>query len=182
MKKFLSHILIGTGLFCLIVASYLVYLRNFSNPLAFKSAPKPINVKHQYLISTITIPSIRKELPIIPAKITNNKWETTEKGVSLLSSTPTPGEMGNSVMYGHNWKTILGDLYKVKPGEEIIVTLKTGEKRRFIVENTAVIDPSQTYIIENTKDTRLTLYTCTGFLDNKRFVVVAKPKVLSQAR
>jgi sortase (surface protein transpeptidase) len=53
--------------------------------------------------------------------------------------------------------------------------MNDGVKKEFKVEYTATVDPSQTYIIDNTKDTRITLYTCTGFLDSKRFVVVAFP-------
>lgn len=78
-------------------------------------------------------------------------------------------------MYGHNWTSILGNLPKVKTGDVITVTMHDGKKKDFRIEYTAVVTPDQDYIIDNTNDVRLTLYTCTGFLDSKRFVVVAKP-------
>ena len=97
--------------------------------------------------------------------------------MSYLATSPLPGHKGNSILYGHNWKSLLLDLPKVKPGQSVFITNHNGTKQRFIVEYTAVVDPSQTYIIDATNDTRITLYTCTGFLDSKRFVVVAKPLI-----
>ncbi len=134
-----------------------------------------MHIRGDHLPYSLEIPSIHANLPIIPALIQGKTWETTTKGVSYLKTTPIPGEKGNSVIYGHNWKTILGDLTQVKPGQKIIITMNDGVKKEFKVEYTATVDPSQTYIIDNTKDTRITLYTCTGFLDSKRFVVVAFP-------
>ena len=78
-------------------------------------------------------------------------------------------------MYGHNWKSLLYDLPSVKPGQKLYVTMQNGSKQAFEVEYTATVEPSDTYVIDKTDDTRLTIYTCTGFLDSKRFVVVAKP-------
>ncbi len=80
-------------------------------------------------------------------------------------------------MYGHNWKSLLHGLPMVKPGQKVFVTMQNGSKIAFEVEYTATVDPADTYIIDKTSDTRLTIYTCSGFLDSKRFVVVAKPLI-----
>lgn len=177
MKKFLSGILVVIGISFFIISSYLFYIRNFSNKLSFESNPSNVRTDSNHSLSRIEIPAINKDLPIIAASINGTKWETTQKGVSYLSSTPKPGDKGNSIMYAHNWNTLLGELNKVKPNDEIIVSFNNGEIKKFVVENTAVVDPSQTDVIKNTNDTRLTLYTCTGFLDSKRLVVVAKPEI-----
>ncbi len=113
------------------------------------------------------------DLEIIPSKITNNTWEATSQGVSHLSSSPIPGEKGNSILYGHNWTNLLGNLTKIKPGAEINIILKNREKKIFIVEYVSIVGPNDTQILADTDDTRITLYTCTGFLDAKRFVVTA---------
>lgn len=177
MKKALSTFFLLIGLTLLVSASYLFYLRFSSHPLSFEGQPQKVRMGNDKSPKSIIIPSISLNLAIIPATVTGSNWETTSKGISYLSTSPMPGEKGNSVMYGHNWLSILGNLSKVKPGQKIIVVMHNGLKKEFIVEYTAVVDPSQTYIIDNTPDTRLTLYTCTGFLDLKRFVVVAKPTV-----
>ena len=175
MHSLFSKLFLILGLIFLVFAGFLLYQRNFSNPLTFKSTPQVVQSTGDHLPHLLEIPSIHANLPIFPALIQGKTWETTTKGVSYLKTTPIPGEKGNSVIYGHNWKTILGDLTQVKPGQKIIITMNDGVKKEFKVEYTATVDPSQTYIIDNTKDTRITLYTCTGFLDSKRFVVVAFP-------
>lgn len=85
-----------------------------------------------------------------------------------------PGEPGNSILYGHNWTSLFGNLPKTKPGERVDIGFSDGSMQQFIVEYTSIVSPDEIEIIEQTEDTRITLYTCTGFLDSKRFVVVAK--------
>lgn len=175
MQRFLSKLFLTVGAGFFVFFGYLFYERNFSNPLTFKAKPQMINYKGGQFPKTIQIPSINATLPIVSATIHGKTWETTNKGVSYLKSTPPPGSVGNSVIYGHNWKSLLGNLHQVKPGQKIVITMNDGVKKEFKVEYTATVDPSQTYIIDNTKDSRITIYTCTGFLDSKRFVVVAFP-------
>ncbi|OGM69990.1 hypothetical protein A2975_05285 [Candidatus Woesebacteria bacterium RIFCSPLOWO2_01_FULL_44_14] len=43
------------------------------------------------------------------------------------------------------------------------------------VEEINEVYPNQTQVIAPTTDERLTLYTCSGFADTKRLIVVAKP-------
>ncbi len=121
----------------------------------------------------ISIPSIELKLPVIPAAINGTTWETTTKGVSYLTSSAAPGEAGNTIMYGHNWPNLLGKLTEVKPGQEIIVKLKDGKTIRYTVQFTTEVSVLQSDILAPTSDKRLTIYTCTGFWDEKRYVVVA---------
>lgn len=175
MKKLVSKVLIFLGLICVLLSGYLFYLRFSPNPLTFEKVPKEIIKAGNQTPKTLEIPSINVDLPIFPSKIKGKTWQTTTIGVSYLATTPIPGNKGNSVIYGHNWTSLLGSLPKVTPGQDVFITMQNGERRRFKVEYTAIVSPSQTYIIDNTPDTRITIYTCTGFLDSKRFVVVAKP-------
>ena len=121
----------------------------------------------------IVIRDLNIYLPIYPAEIKNNSWESTTEGVSYLSSSPLPGNTGNSIIYGHNWESLLGRLTKIKPGQEIQILYADKTAKTFVVEYTQVTTSDQTHILSQTKDKRLTIYTCTGFLDFKRFVAVA---------
>lgn len=163
------------GILCITFGFYLVYLRYSPKSLAFENTTLNTQSSHATLPYIIKIPSISVALPIVPSKIENNKWETTSHGVSFLTQSSKPGNPGNSVYYGHNWGSILGDLTKVKTGDTIEITMSTGKTHTYEVEYTATVDPTQTSVVSDTGDTRLTIYTCTGFLDTKRFVVVAKP-------
>jgi len=90
-----------------------------------------------------------------------------------LLDSPIPGRIGNSIFYGHNWTSLLGNLVNAKPGQEISIAFGSGEIERFKISYVQVVKPSQTDILNQTNDRRITLYTCTGFLDSKRLVVVA---------
>lgn len=121
----------------------------------------------------LVIESIGVDLPIHDAEISENKWSDTKSGVSYLLSSPLPGEKGNSIIYGHNWPGLLGSLPQVTPGDRIDVIFSDGSVRSFEVEYTTIVDPSQTGVLASSKQKRLTVYTCTGFLDSKRFVATA---------
>lgn len=169
------RVLIYFGIFCLAFAGFLYWQRTTPTRLQFdtedieSSSVSSTNVEPRVLI----IRNLGIELDIYPASIKNAKWEATSKGVSYLSSTPVPGEMGNSVIYGHNWKSILGNLVKARPGQTIEILYSDGSRKEFEVKFTQVVTPDQTQILDQTGDNRITLYTCTGFLDSKRFVVTA---------
>ena len=121
----------------------------------------------------IKIPKAGIDLPIFGSAIVHGSWQTTTYGVSYLTTSPLPGEVGNSVMYGHNWRSLLGPMKVVKPGDEIDVILADRSIRKFIVYFVSVVTPDETHIYKNTTDNRLTLYTCTGLLDSRRLVVTA---------
>ena len=169
------RVLIYFGIFCLILAAFLYWQRTTPTRLQFdterieSSSVSSTNLEP----SAIIIRDLAIELDIYPASIKSGKWEATSKGVSYLSSTPVPGEIGNSVIYGHNWKSILGNLVKAKPGQAIEILYSDGSMKKFEVKFTQVVTPDQTEILNQTDDVRITLYTCTGFLDTKRFVVTA---------
>lgn len=174
MRTFLSNILIGMGMALLIMASYLMYLRYSPKKLAFAEAPQMANQTTDVRPTRMIIESANISVQIEEATIKNNRWPTSHSGVSYLSTSAVPGQKGNSVFYGHNWSGILGDLPKVVPGNIIRIDMSDGSVRQFIVEYTDTVEPSLTAIINQTSDSRITIYTCTGFLDSKRFVVVAK--------
>lgn len=97
----------------------------------------------------------------------------TDRGGSYLVGTPMPGEIGNSIIYGHNYANIFGRLVEVRPGDKVVVKMLDGTERNFEVRATQEVGPEQTLVLEQTKDSRLTIYTCSGLFDSRRFVVVA---------
>ena len=176
MKIIVSALLISTGIILLFLTGFLIWQRNSPARLAFKvseikSAPKQVVLTDLRPVS-ILLPASNIELPIIQTELKDGKWLATSKGVSYLISSPIPGEVGNSVLYGHNWPNLLGKLPKVKPGEIISVKFSDGSIKNFPVQYTLIVTPDQTQILNPTSDSRITIYTCTGFLDNKRFVAV----------
>ena len=175
MGKYTGLLLILLGIAGLIFAASFIYQRNTPSRLAFRLTEiKSVETTQKIRRPTIIrIPTLDLELPIVPTKLENSRWQATSEGVSYLTTTPQPGESGNSIMYGHNWPNLLGRLKQVKPGQIIEVLFSDGNKSTFEIAFTTVVTPDQTHILNQTDDRRLTLYTCTGFLDSKRFVVTA---------
>lgn len=130
-----------------------------------KPLPKPVK---------IYIPRLAKILTISDGYVTDNRWTIAETGVSYLTTSTVPGNVGNSVLYGHNKDDILGRLPNVASGDFIYVVLSDGAIAKFEIFETKEVAPNRVEILDETADHRLTIYTCTGFLDQARFVVVAK--------
>jgi sortase (surface protein transpeptidase) len=183
VRRFFSNTFIIAGIILLGIGVYLVWERNSPKRVSFDVAP-PEQKGSMVELATlpqgrpvgIRIPSIDKQLAVIPSKIVNNRWESTKEGVSHLSTSPVPGELGNSVLYGHNYPNLLKDLPKVKVGDEIVIVFENGGEKKFEVYFTQEVGPNQSSILNPTNDYRITLYTCSGFLDSKRFVVTAMLK------
>jgi LPXTG-site transpeptidase (sortase) family protein len=139
-------------------------ISNYSNNNIGDSGEKPIE---------IIIPAINLDLPVIPAKLVRGNWEATSRGVSYLSSSPIPGTEGNSILYGHDWPNLLGNILKLKPGQIVKIKYLDGKIKIFTINSTVFVSPNETSILAPSKDTRITLYTCAGLFDSKRFVVTA---------
>lgn len=169
----LSKVFIALGVLFILFGSLLIYQRYSPKKLEFKDFALNATISSEINPVRILIPSLKVDNSIIPSKVENGSWEATTKGISYLSTSPVPGQNGNSILYGHNWPSILGALPKIKPGERIEIIMSNGEKKIFTVKYTSVVDPNQTHILNQTNDNRLTIYTCTGFLDSKRFVATA---------
>lgn len=175
MRQFFAYCFFLLSILFFSFGGYLLWQRNNPGRIAFRLTQSLPGAENSSAVRplTISIPSANITLPIYPARIVNNRWEDTKDGVSYLASSPLPGARGNSILYGHNWTTLLGNLTKVKPGDTITIAFTSGTTKQFIVKFVSVVTPDETHILDQTNDERLTLYTCTGFLDSKRLVVTA---------
>jgi len=177
MRNLLANFFIISGIILLLVSTYFFWQRNNPNRLAFKNSEKVVlSGNEQNEISkpiTLVIEDLGIYLPVIPAANNNGRWATTTDGVSYLSSSVVPGETGNSIFYGHNYKNILGNLRKAEVGQTVKVVFDNGTEKYFKVKYIQTVTPDQIDILANSDDKRITIYTCSGFLDTKRFVVTA---------
>ena len=121
------------------------------------------------------IPRLSRILYVSDGYVTGNRWIISQTGVSFYPESALPGtSSGNSVLYGHNTEEILGGLWQVQDGDFLYVVLKNGEFVKSQVFEKKEITPKQVEILNSSADSRLTIYTCSGFLDTARFVVVGK--------
>jgi LPXTG-site transpeptidase (sortase) family protein len=171
---FLYRLFAFVGLVLTLVAS--AHLVQRYNPSRLNFSQPPIHQQSapsKNYPTRLIIPKTATNLPVIIAREPKVHWDTTDKGVSYLSTSPLPGMIGNTIMYGHNYTNLLAPLTYVRPGDEIIIRSSTGEQITFTVKFVTRVTPDQTNILAPTSDRRLTLYTCSGFLDRERLVVTA---------
>jgi len=175
MRKIFGKFFMFVGVFFLIAAGVLTFQRYNPNRLKFidykpatQNVPQRAGAPKHLVINELGI-----NLDVFPAEIVNDRWQTTYDGISYLSTSPIPGNLGNSILYGHNWNSLLGNLKNAKPGQIIEIIDNAGNVTRFEVNFVQVVGPDEKSILNQTTDSRLTLYTCTGFLDSKRLVVTA---------
>jgi LPXTG-site transpeptidase (sortase) family protein len=161
------------------IASFLFWQRTTPRRLSFNLVevqPVDNDIDDDLTPQVLIIKDLNIKLPIVPTQVKAGKWEASTKGVSYLSSSPIPGEVGNSIIYGHNWSNLLGNLINIKPNQEVGILFSNGSMEKFVVKFTQTVTPEQIDILDPSDDKRITLYTCTGFLDRQRFVATATTK------
>ncbi len=173
--KLLSRLFIILGIFCYTLGIYNIWLSIDPHRLSFTkySYAQTVSPEKKQLPEKIIIKDLNINLNIIPSHVVDNKWETTDMGASYLQSSPIPGDDGNSIIYAHNWASLFANLVYAVPGQEIQIRYADNSTKTFVIKYTSSVTPDNSTILAPSNDKRITLYTCTGFLDSQRFIVVA---------
>lgn len=131
-------------------------------------------VKERHNIPTfISIPSVSIGLPVSQTSIINGIWEIDKNGVSHLSSSAYPGDNKGVIMYAHNTHDRFEKLHLVNIGDQIAVTTRDSKLYKYKVSSILVVSPNEVDVLMTDSES-LILYTCTGFADLKRLVVIAE--------
>ncbi len=127
--------------------------------------PAPTHIYSQWFL----------DVAIDPASLIRNEWSISDNHASYLTRSARPGEIGNIILYGHNKREILGNIRAYTGGEPITLTTTDGKKHIYKVVETHEVEPTEVKYLQPTEEETLTIYTCSGFWDRKRFIVIAKP-------
>ncbi len=122
------------------------------------SIVKPIHIK-AYPVGV--------DVDIQPAVIANGVWPVFSNMAGFVENDK------NQIIYGHNKDNILGPIRYIKIGAIIEILSSDNKTYKYEVIKTDTVDPNNLEYVKSFDSEILTLYTCTGFLDSKRFVVVA---------
>lgn len=129
------------------------------------SGVKPIHIK-AYPVGV--------DVSIKEGVIKNGVWAIyPDQAIYLLGSAGL-GDLGNTIIYGHNKNDVLGPIRWAKLGSKIELLGSDNKIYQYQITKIDVVDPNNLKYIQPTDDERLTLYTCTGFWDSKRFIAVAE--------
>ncbi len=144
------------------------------------------------LPTTIRIPNLALETDIIAVgwqrTATSVTWDSPAYATGYLISSAAPGDIGNTVIYGHN--NVEGEVFKALDeltiGDEIQIETQDGTVFTYQVSETTIIletgiTPSQQAehlsFFEQTNDERLTLLTCWPYTSNSHRVVVVAQRL-----
>ena len=119
-------------------------------------------------IAIMEIPSIKLKQPVVEG-ITE---DVIKYFLGKFPESTMPGEVGNFAVAGHrvsDFTDAFINLYKVKPGDNVIVTTKDG-KYTYEVEESFIVEPEQVEVLENADYEKITLITCA--IGSKRRVIV----------
>lgn len=130
------------------------------------------DIKRGEAFARLEIPTIGKELYIVPGVAV----EDLKKGPGHYPETPLPGQLGNASVAGH--RTTYGapffDVDQIAVGDQMTVTLITGERFVYQVTATEVVT-AEDYWVVTTRDpnvAELTLTSChPKYTARERYVV-----------
>lgn len=128
------------------------------------------------LPTQLIIQKIKMTLPIEETAINNGMWQVSQNGASHLTISARPGEKGPIILYGHNTIDRLGPIRWLSKGDTIEIKTADGKIHTYIIEQTMTIAPDKMDIFTQRKGETFILYTCDGFADLQRFVLIASPK------
>jgi sortase A len=108
-------------------------------------------------VAVLRIPRIGLEVPVLEG----TDDATLDRGAGHIEGTPVPGSRGNVGIAGHRdgFFRVLKD---VSAGDAIEMETPTGT-HRYVVDTLVLVDPQDTWVLDDTADRRLTLVTCYPF-------------------
>lgn len=121
----------------------------------------------------IIIPALDLDIAVKEAKVIKGYWEVFPDRAGFGLGSAFPDEVGNQVIFAHAKAGLFLPLRQAKSGQTVYILTKDAWFTYQIAEIKEVL-PTQTEVIAPTKEQVLTLYTCSGFADSKRLIVVAK--------
>jgi sortase A len=201
-----GRFLTGAGVLILLFVAYELWGTGLHEARSQKSLRKDLHQVEQYFdhppstTTTVTTPPGQPapapvQVPVAPAgnalgiiripKIGVNKAivqgvgvPDLKKGPGHYPTTPMPGQHGNVAIAGHRttYGAPFNQLDRLGVGDQIFIATKQGAFEYDVTEK-KVIKPSESSVLRNTDDNRLTLTTCNPkYSASQRLIVIAALK------
>lgn len=136
------------------------------------TAPVASSIPKRITIPSITASSSLIALGLNPDQTLAVPPVSTPMQASWYDRSPTPGQIGPSVILGHvnggGKPGIFADLAKVKPGQQVMVDRADGQTAVFTVSRVDLVPKDQfptNQVYGDTPDAQLRLITCGGAFD-----------------
>ncbi|MEK7168460.1 MAG: sortase [Patescibacteria group bacterium] len=125
------------------------------------------------LPTRIIIPSVSIDTSVKKALIIRGYWQVFADSAAWGEQSGIPGQVGNQVIFAHKRSGLFLPLKDIGIGAKIYV-LTDDKSYSYEVKEIKDVKPNQIEVVAPTIDETLTLYTCSGFGDIERLIVVAK--------
>ena len=175
-----SKITLGLALMALGVILIYGQFSGKNEPESYTFANEPVDIsglsqetESENLPVRIVIPRLSINLDVKKAEIVDGYWEVFTDSAAWGVGSGLPGSVGNQVIFAHAREGLFLPLKSVEK-DMLIYVLTNGNWYEYKVNEIKEVYPDQVEVISPTEDETLTLYTCSGFQDTKRLIVVAK--------
>lgn len=171
--RLLRFFLLSGVFFCLMLLTLLGALQVHAYTSNLKSnSPAPTATGYG-IPARMKITTIDFDQPLKLGWIQNSQWYVEDYSIHYLTGSGLLGQPGNIVIYAHRRDGMFDRLHELQPGTTIILD---GEGQRGIYQVTRSYQTTadDTAILNSDSSHALTLYTCTGLLDQHRWVVKAE--------
>ncbi len=139
-----------------------------------KVAPEVITYLQGQPPNRIILPSLSIDIPVRISPIKQGYWVVYKDSAGFGEGSTAPGNKGNTVIFAHAREGLFLGLKTIRIGARIYVFTQDRYFTYIVTEIKEVL-PNDIEVISPTIDETLTLYTCSGFLDKKRLIVIGKP-------
>lgn len=192
MKKIIGIIMILAGISLIVFTSfakYKVYKNQKDMINAFENTIKDVDKEkidtHNSETKSEDLDNIKDIIGIITISKIDLKAaicegiesENLKYAVGHFPGTPLPGKKGNFCIAGHRSYTygeFFNRLDELQIGDEIIVKTSIGQYKYKVYEK-KVVEPSEISVLDNTKESIITLVTCTPIrIATHRLIVKGK--------
>ena len=147
----------------------------WQDTLQGQATVKPWLWADTYPVARLTMPQQDVDLIVLAGA----SGRTLAFGPGHVDGTPLPGATGNSVLSAHR-DTHFAFLQHVKLGDAFSVENAKGQKTRYVVRTTHIVDKNDLSVMRATTETEITLVTCYPFDAIRaggplRYIVTAQP-------
>jgi LPXTG-site transpeptidase (sortase) family protein len=123
----------------------------------------------------IIISKVNIDLPIEETTINHGVWQIADNGASHLTISANPGEKGPIILYGHNTTERFGPIRWLSIDDQIRITTTDKKIHTYKIIKKLTVSPDKLDVFTKNSGETLIIYTCDGFADLQRFVVLAVP-------
>jgi LPXTG-site transpeptidase (sortase) family protein len=142
-------------------------------PIPVQQITLPAETK-QYLPERIVIEKVEIDLPVVYAPLVNGTWDVTPKAANYAEGTSLINDKeGNVGIFGHARADAFLRIKDIVPGDIITLTWVSG-KAVYKVVAVDTVSPDNVEVFYPVSHPVLTLTTCDGRFDEKRFMVRAE--------